>query len=179
MGLARDAARSLRLNTPYLLADRTNLAGGSSITLGDGRGQLAVVACVHLPPGSSDSVREARLREGRLLAEAHAAEAAAAHPLSPVARGVYTNIDGLTWAVPLPGAASGCGAAPGCTAGMRRFAAAMQRFASGAGRCLRCVINATPIWLRATVVIVVVVALGMGVGAAVLVLYGLALGYTI
>lgn len=96
---------AVRKHLPLLLEDATRLTGASTITLGDGKCQAAVVACVHVPPACSAAAAEARVQAAACLAHERAAEVAAGQPggQPAVAYGVASNTAGLLWAVPPAG----------------------------------------------------------------------------
>lgn len=100
MSLARDIVSHsiVKRRLPLVIEDNTRLTGGSSITLGDGKRQVAVVVCVHVPPATHGAALQARLEAASQLAEARAAALALPED-SAVAYGVASNAAGLVWTV--------------------------------------------------------------------------------
>ena len=110
MALADSIANhaAVRKHLPYLYDDASRLTGASTITLGDGKRQAAVVACVHVAPACGTAAAEGRVQAAARLAEARAAELAADQPddgaaPAAVAYGVASNTAGLQWVVPPAG----------------------------------------------------------------------------
>lgn len=86
--------------------DGTSLTGPSTLTLSDGRGQYAVIACTHIPGSCTPAAAATKLEVAAGLAEERAealrSKLAAAQPGSDchVAVGVATTADGLQWVLP-------------------------------------------------------------------------------
>lgn len=147
--LARDAVNhhALRRAWPFLLEDRTNLLGASSVALTDGQGRFAVLACAFIPPATAGAALQSRLEGARALAEQRAEEVrrrvAVAAPASDsgavaepqVAVGMVSNTGGLEWVVPPVGMPHLC--KPPAAAARRTKSASTAAAGCGVGRLWR------------------------------------------